>query len=104
MAHEPCLQSHHVFAHVTLDFFLGGEGCHRVDDEDVDGARACQFVDNLQGLLAVVGLAHPQVVDVHAEFCGIGAVESVLGIDKCGDATFLLHLCDGVEREGCFTR
>ena len=91
-------------AHNTFDFSLGCKSGNRVDDDDVDSRRADELVGYFEGLFAVVGLRNPKIVDVYAEFFGIEAVESVLGIDDGCNSALLLSLSDG-ERSQCgFTR
>jgi hypothetical protein len=53
-------------AHVAFEFGFGGERSHRVDDDQVDSAGAHQTVDNFKGLLACVGLADEQVLQIDA--------------------------------------
>ena len=99
LRHEAGLEAHLRVAHLALDFGFGGEGRHRVDDDDVDGARADQRVGDFECLFAVVGLRDEQVVHVHAQFLGIEAVEGVFGVDEGRDAARLLRLGDGVDRQ-----
>ena len=54
-------------AHLAFDLGLGRERGDRVDDDDVDRARAHQHVGDLERLLAGVGLRDQQLVDVDAE-------------------------------------
>ena len=75
-----------------------------VDDDDVDRARPDQRIGDFERLLAVVGLRYEQVVDVHAQFLCVEAVESVLGVDERRDAAGFLRLGDGVDRQGRLTR
>ena len=56
LGHEPGLQPDVGVPHLPLDLGTGGQGRHRVDDQDVEGARADQHVGDLEGLLAGVGL------------------------------------------------
>ena len=67
LRHEPRLQAHVRVAHLAFDLGLRRERRDRVDDDDVDGARAHQHVGDLERLLARVGLRDQQIVDVHAE-------------------------------------
>ena len=57
------------------------------------------MVGDLERLLAVVGLRNQQLIDVHAQFPGIRAVERMLGIDKGSDAARFLRLGDRMNRE-----
>ena len=50
------LQSHLRVAHLAFDFRLRHQRGNRVDDDDIDSARADEHLDNLQRLLSVVGL------------------------------------------------
>ena len=87
-------------AHFALDLGLRHQGRHRVDDDDVDGAGADQDLDDLERLLAGVGLADEEVVDLHPDPGGVDGVEGVLGVDEGGDAALLLGLRDDVQRQG----
>ena len=104
LRHQAGLQSHLGIAHLPFDFRLGRQSRHGVDDDDVDGARADQRVGDFERLLAVVGLRNEQVVDVHAQFLRVEAVESVLGVDERRDASGFLRLGDGVDRQGRLAR
>ncbi len=95
--------THLAVAHVAVDFGLGGQGGHGVDDDDVDGTGTDQVVGNLQGLLAVVGLRNEEVVDVNTQFLGVEAVEGVLGVDEGGNAAGFLAFGDGVDGQGGLT-
>src|SRR5206468_9376515 len=56
LRHQPRLQSHLRFAHLAFDFRPRHECRHRIDDDDVDAARADEDFDDFKRLLAVVGL------------------------------------------------
>ena len=66
-------------AHVALDLRLRHQGGHRVDDHDVDGARADQDLADLKRLLPRVRLGDEQLVDVDADRLGVA------GLRKDGD-------------------
>ena len=55
--------------------------------------------DDLERLLAVVGLRHEQVVEFHAELARVLGVERVLGIDERRKAAGFLRLRDHLERQ-----
>ena len=97
LAHEPGLQAHVAVAHLAFDFGLGHQRRHRVDDHDVHRARAHQDLDDLERLLAGVGLGDQQVLDVHAELLGVLDVERVLGVHVGGHAAGLLDVGGEVE-------
>ena len=90
-------------AHVALDFLLGNQRGHGVDDHHVDRAGAHQRFADVQRLLAVVRLRDVQFVNVHAQRLGVYRVERVLGVDKRGGAAGLLRLGHHVQRHGGFT-
>ena len=52
----------------------------------VDAAGADEGLGDLERLLAGVGLAHEQLVDVDAAGAGVARVERVLDVDERGDA------------------
>jgi hypothetical protein len=54
-------------AHLAFELGARHQGRDRVDHQHVDRARAHQRVGDLQRLLAGVGLADQQVVDVDAQ-------------------------------------
>ncbi len=86
-------------AHLALDLGLGRERRDRVDDDDVDRARAHEHVGDLERLLAGVRLRDEQLVDVDAELLGIGRVERVLGVDEGRRAALLLRLGHDLQRQ-----
>ena len=67
LRHQARLQPHLRFAHLAFDFGARHERGDRVDDDDVDAVRADEHFDDLERLLAVVGLRDEQVVEVDAE-------------------------------------
>ena len=86
-------------AHLAFDFGLGHQGRHRVDHDEVDRAGTHQDLDDLERLLAGVGLRDQQVLDVDAQLLGVVDVEGVLGVDVGGDAARLLDVGGEVEAE-----
>ena len=99
LAHQPRLQAGQLVAHLAFDLGLGHQRRHRVDDDDVDAARAHQHVGDLEPLLAGVRLRDQQVADVDAELAGVDRVERVLGVDVGGGAAGLLHLRDDLQAQ-----
>ncbi len=91
-------------AHLAFDLGTRRECCHRVDDHDVDCAGAHQHVDDLERLLAGVGLADEQLVDVDADGAGVHRVHGVLGVDVGADAAVALRLGHDVHGECGLTR
>ena len=87
-------------AHLAFEFGAGHEGRDAVHHQDVDGAGAHQRIGDFERLLAGIGLADQEVVDIHAELAGIDRVQRVLGIDEGAGAAALLRLGDGVKGEG----
>ena len=96
LAHQACLQTHLRVSHVAVNLGLGRKGCHRVDDDNIDGTGTDKVVGNLKGLLAVVGLRHQQIVGVHTKLLGIETIE-------CRYAAFLLALGNGMDGQGGLT-
>ena len=99
MAHQPRLQPHVGIAHLPFDLGPWRERRDRVDDHDVDRARADQGLHDLQCLLSVVGLRHPELIGVDAQTLGVDRVQGVLGVDECRDSAGALGLRDRVQRE-----
>ena len=56
LAHQPCLKSDLVVAHLTFDLRLRSQGCDRVNHHDVNRSRTDQVVGDLKRLFAVVRL------------------------------------------------
>ncbi len=99
LAHEAGLQAGQRIAHLALDLGLGRERGDRVDDDQVDRGRAHQRVDDLERLLAGVGLGDQQLLQVDAELLRVLHVERVLGVDEGAGAAELLHLGDDLQGE-----
>ena len=99
LRHEPRLQAHLRFAHLAFDFGLRHERRHRVDHDDVDAVRADEDFDDLERLLAVVGLRDEQVVEIDAQLLRVGRVERVLGVDERRHAAQLLRFGDDLQRQ-----
>ena len=93
------MQPHLRFAHLAFDFRLRHQRRDRVDDDDVDAVRADEDFDDLERLLAVVGLRDEQIVDVHTELLRIVRVEGVLGVDERGHTAQLLRFGDDLQRQ-----
>ena len=103
LAHQAGLQAYLAVTHVAVNLGLGCQGCHRVDDDDVDGAGTDEVVGYLESLLAVVGLRHQEVIHIDSQLLGIETVEGMLGIDEGRYAAFLLALGDGMDGQGGLT-
>ena len=99
LRHEPRLQPHLRFAHLAFDFGFRHQRGHRVDHDDVDAVRADEHFDDLERLLAVVGLRDEQVVDVDAQLLRISRVERVFGIDERRHPAQLLRFRDDLQRQ-----
>ena len=99
LRHQARLQADEGIAHLAVEFGLGHERRHRVDDEHVDRAGADQRLGDFERLLAVVGLRDQQVVDIDAELAARSRIERVLDVDERRHAAGLLRLGDDVQRE-----
>ena len=86
LAHQAGLQADEGVAHVAFDLGAWHERGHRVDDHDVDAAGADERLGDLERLLAGVGLADEQLIDVDADVLGVAGIERVLGVDEGHDA------------------
>ncbi len=91
-------------AHLAFDLGPRRERGHRVDDEDVERARADQHVGDLERLLARVGLRDQQGVDVDPDGPGVDGVHGVLGVDVGADAAVALRLGHCVHGQGRLSR
>ena len=70
---------------------------HRIQNDDIEGAATHQGIDDLQGLLAAIGLGDDQIVHVHADAARESHVQGVLGVDKGRCPSRLLSLADDVQ-------
>ena len=68
LAHQAGLQADVAVAHLALDLGPRHQRGDRVDDDHVDGAGADQRLGDLERLLAGVGLADEQALEVDADF------------------------------------
>ena len=69
-------------AHLAFQLGARHERGDRVDDDHVDRTGPHEHLDDLQRLLAAVGLRDEEIVDVDAELLGVFGIERVLGVDK----------------------
>src|SRR6266545_883003 len=99
LRHQPRLEAHLRFTHLSLDFGARHERGDRVDDDHVDAAGADEHFDDFERLLAVVRLRDEEVFELHAELAGVLRVERVLGVDEGRHPAGLLRLRDDLERE-----
>jgi hypothetical protein len=67
LAHQAGLQAEVLVAHVALELGAGDQGGDRVDHDQADAAGAGEGVDDLEGLLAAVGLRDQEVLELDAE-------------------------------------
>ena len=104
LAHQPGLQADVGVAHLAFDLGARRECRHRVDDHHIDRAGAHQHVDDLERLLAGVGLADQQLVDVDADGPGVHRIHGVLGVDVGADAAVALRLGHDVHGQRGLTR
>ena len=91
LAHQPGLQAGQRIAHFTFQLGLGCECGHRVDDDQIHRARAHQAVNDFQRLLAGIGLADQQVLQVDAQLLCVLDVQRMLSVHKSALAALALH-------------
>src|SRR5262245_44242741 len=99
LRHEARLQTHLRIAHLALDFCLRHERGDRVDHDDVDASRTDEDFDDLQRLLAVVGLRHEQVLQIHTQLLRVHRIERVLRVDEGRHAAEFLRFGDHLQRQ-----
>jgi hypothetical protein len=86
-----------MIAHLAFQLRPRHERGDRVDDDDVDGARAHQHFDDLQSLLAAVGLRYEKVVDVDAQLFRVFGVEGMFGVHERRQPADFLRFGDHVK-------
>ena len=99
LRHQPRLEADRLLAHLPLELDARRQRRDRVDGDDVDRAGAHKHVDDLERLLAVVGLRDQQLVGVDTDPLRVDRVERMLGVDERADATARLSLGDDVVDE-----
>ena len=99
LRHQTRLKAGQRIAHHAFNFVFGRKGGHRVDDDQIDGTRTHQRINDFESLFARIRLRKQQVGDLNAETRGVLDVERVLGIDEGAGAARLLHFCNYLERE-----
>ena len=104
LRHESCKGADNGVAHFAFKLDAGDKGCDRVNDNDVNRARAHEAFGYVERLLAGVRLRDEQTVDIDAQRTGVCRLERVLDVDVCRLAAGLLSRRDDVQRKRCFTR
>src|SRR6185437_472327 len=99
LRHQARLQTHLRIAHIAFEFGFGDESGDRVDDNDIDATGTNQGLSDFEGLFAIVGLRDEEIVDVDAEFSGVGRIERVFSVNECSRAADLLGFGDYVQSE-----
>jgi hypothetical protein len=102
LAHQTRLQAWQGVTHFAFEFGLGRERGHRVHHDEVHRARAHQAVDDFKGLLAGVGLADEQVLQIDPEFLRVLHIQRMFGVDKRAGACHFLHFSDDLQGQRGF--
>jgi len=97
--HKPRLHADALVAHLAFNLRARHERRHGVHNDNVQRAGAHKRFDDVQGLLAGVGLVDQKILDIHAELARILRIECMFGVDERGDAALLLGLRDHVQRQ-----
>ena len=93
------LMSRHV-THLAIEFRLGNECGHGVDDDDVDRIGTDEHIADLQRLLTGIRLRDEKLVYVHTYLGGVDGVERMFRIYEGGDTIESLCFGDDLERKG----
>ena len=89
--------------HLTFNFRLGSQSCHRVDHDHVDRTGANNHVAYFQRLFSGIRLTDQQVGNINAKIAGVNRIKCVLGIDKRAGATVALALRNYLQGQRGFT-
>ena len=76
------MQTHHGVAHFAFDFGAWCQRSDRVDDDDIDAARAHQHIGDFQTLLAGIRLRNDQVRNIYTQFARVDRIQCVFGINE----------------------
>ena len=98
LAHQPGLKADKGFPHFAVNLRFGHQRGHRIDDHDINRARAHERLADLQRLLTRIRLGDIELIHIHAELAGIHGIKRVLRIDKRGHAAHLLRLRHHMQR------
>jgi hypothetical protein len=82
-------------AHLAFDLGLGHQCGDRVDHEHAECFERISM-SAISSAAPGVGLGDEEIVDVHADGCGVHRVHRVLGVDVGTDTTVALRLRDDV--------
>jgi len=99
LAHEAGLKAHVRGAHVAVELGLGHQGGNGIDHHQVHCTASHQHLRDVERLLPAIGLAHQELLGIHAEVLCVVDIERVLRVDERRDATHGLALRDGVQGE-----
>ena len=69
-------------AHLTFKFRLWHQSGDRVDNYDIDSARAHQRIGNFQRLLTGIRLRDEQFIKLNTQLLGVDRIKRMFSIDK----------------------
>ena len=103
LTHQAGLQTDMAVTHLALDLGARHHGGNGVHNNGVDRAGADKCLADLHGLLAGVGLADQQTVNINAQRGGVGRIQRMLNINKRDLAAHLLGLGQNLQCQRGFT-
>ena len=100
LAHQPRLQARQAVAHLALEFGLGRERGHRVDDDQVDGAGLRTSASTISSACSPVsGWLISSSCRLTPSFCAYWMSSACSASMKAHGAGDLLHLGDDLQRQ-----
>ena len=89
--------------HFAVNLRFRHQGCYRIDNDNVKGARADKHIGYFQRLLAIIRLGDDQGIGINAQLTRIIRVKRMLSIYECCNTAILLGIGDCMQGNSRFT-
>ena len=104
MGHESGLQANMMISHVAVNFRPWHEGCHRVNNYDIQAAASHKNFRDFQSLFTKIRLGNQQIFHIHSKAFCVGGIKGMFGINKGGIPSAALGFSNYMQGKGCFSR